>query len=572
MNERHHLRSLSARDMAPILAVARNLAAPFDLVTMLAEVVSAATQVLNADRGTVWLYDAEGDQLVLLVATGIDPVRVPADSGIVGSCAKSRRIINTPDCYADPRFNRDLDKHTGYRTRCMLTLPLVDHKDVLVGVLQVLNKSDGIFDQDDEALATALAAQCAVALQRVRMTEALIEGEKMRQQLEMARVVQMSTLPATMPCVPGYDVYGTFKPADLTGGDTFDLALLDQGLLVVLGDAAGHGIAPALHVTQMHAMLRMAFRMGANLETAFTQVNNQLADTLPDDRFITAFIGLLDAAAHRMRFHSGGQAPILHFQAASGACARHNPTSFPLAAMPLSKLRPAVTLEMEPGDILVLLSDGIYEYHDANQQQFGEQRVADIVLAHHRKSAAELAAILLEAVRDFADGAPQEDDITMVLVRRAGAVETAHRAFARSINSLHDIFDFTAQVFTQQKIDHSLLPTVDFAIEELFTNLVRYSTMSDAAVDLTLTGVAGGVEVTLTDHDVEPFDVTQSPEVDIGKPIGQREPGGLGLHLVRRMVDSIDYQYTKENRQSRITFRATFAGQRPSRGASKTQG
>jgi phosphoserine phosphatase len=539
-------------------------------MTMLAEVVNAAKQVLNADRGTVWLYDPEADQLVIEVATGIEPVRVPADAGLVGSCARNRQIINVPDCYADPRFNPDLDRRTGYRTRCMLTLPLVDHKDVLVGVLQVLNKADGVFDEDDEALASALAAQCAVALQRVRMTEALIEGEKMRQQMEMARVVQMSTLPATMPSVPGYDVYGTFKPADLTGGDTFDLAVLDQGLLVVLGDATGHGIAPALHVTQMHAMLRMAFRLGADLETAFTQVNNQLADTLPDDRFITAFIGLLDTATHRMRFHSGGQAPIFYFQAASGACVRHNPTSFPLAAMPLSKLRPAVTLEMEPGDILVLLSDGIYEYHDANNEQFGEQRVADIIHAHHAKPVAELSAMLLESVQAFANGALQEDDITVVLVKRTGAVETAHRAFSRSVDSLQDIFDFTSDVFARQQIDASLLQTVDFTVEELFTNMVKYSKMSDAAVDLMLTKVAGGVEVTLTDHDVEPFDVTQSPDVDIGMPIEQRELGGLGLHLIRRMVDSIEYQYTRESRQSRITFRKTLDGQPAAGGVPKT--
>jgi len=250
------------------------------------------------------------------------------------------------------------------------------------------------------------------------MTEALIEGEKMRQQLEMARVVQMSTLPATMPSVPGYDVYGTFRPADLTGGDTFDLAMLEQGLLVVLGDATGHGIAPALSVTQMQAMLRMAFRMGADLETAFTQVNNQLAGFLADDRFITAFIGLLDAAAHRMRFHSGGQAPILFYNAASGACTRHKPTSFPLAAMPLTSLRPAVTVEMQPGDILVLLSDGIYEYCNAANEEFGEQRVEEIVREHHDKPVAELSAVLLGSVQAFAGNAMQEDDMTVVLVKR----------------------------------------------------------------------------------------------------------------------------------------------------------
>ena len=434
-------RHLSVPDMEAILAVTAKLAAPFDLMSMLSEVVNAAKQVLQADRGSVWLYDAAADQLVLEIATGIAPVRVPASTGLAGACARTRRIINVPDCYADPRFNPDVDRQSNYRTRCMLTLPLVDHKDVLVGVMQVLNKANGVFDESDEALAMVLAAQCAVALQRVRMTAAVIEGEKMRQELEMARDVQMSTLPSVMPSIPGYDLYGTSRPASQTGGDTFDLSQIDQGLLVVLGDATGHGIAPALSVTQMHAMLRMAFRLGADLETAFLQVNNQLASTLADDRFITAFIGLLDTATHRMRFHSGGQAPILHFQAATETCARHDPTSFPLAAMPLTALPPAVTLDLAPGDMLVLLSDGIYEYHDAQGEQFGEQRVEAILRESHGKPMAELAAILQDAVQAFAQGAPQEDDMTMVLVKRAarpritgcsGAASTPCRRSSRS--------------------------------------------------------------------------------------------------------------------------------------------
>ena len=411
-------RGLTVRDMEVILEVTSKLAAPFDLMTMLSEVVNAAKQVLHADRGSVWLYDAPADELVLEIATGIEPVRVPANAGIVGACAQERRIINVADCYRDERFNRGVDRASGYHTRCMLALPLIDHKDVLVGVMQVLNKAGGAFDADDEILARALAAQCAVALQRVRMTEALIEGEKMRQELEMARTVQMSTLPSVMPSVPGYDVFGLSRPASLTGGDTFDLAVLNQGLLTVLGDATGHGIAPALSVTQMHAMLRMAFRLGADLETAFLQVNNQLAATIADDRFITAFIGLLDVSAHRLRFHSGGQAPILLYRAATGTCERHNPTSFPLAAMPLLSLRPAVSLDLAPGDVLALLSDGIYEYCDRQNEAFGESRVEAILQLHHDKSMAELSSALLSGVEAFAHGAPQEDDITIVLVKR----------------------------------------------------------------------------------------------------------------------------------------------------------
>ncbi len=242
---------------------------------------------------------------------------MPSGVGLVGACARNRRIINVPDCYSDPRFDPGVDKSTGYHTRCMLTLPLIDHKDVLVGVMQVLNKKDGVFDEDDEVLATALAAQCAVALQRVRMTGALIEGEKMRQALEMAREVQMSTLPSTMPVIPGYDVCGSFRPAELTGGDTFDLSLhghrtprraggrhRSRDRAGAVGDAdagdAAHGV-PA--------------RRRPRIARSWRSTTGSRA-TLAADRFITAFVGLLDPATHRLRFHSGGQAPILHYRAA----------------------------------------------------------------------------------------------------------------------------------------------------------------------------------------------------------------------------------------------------------------
>ncbi len=418
MNAERNAAPLSHEDMQAILAVTRALAAPFDLRTMLAEVTAAACRVLHAERSSVWLHDAAADEMVLEVASDIRQVRVPVGSGLVGACARERRLINVPDCYADARFDASVDKRSGFRTRCALTLPLVDHRGGFVGVMQVLNRADGVFDAADETLAEALAAQCAVALARVRLIQAVIEGEKLRQELELARVVQMSSLPQALPSVAGYDLHATFLPASQTGGDTYDLALIEQGLLVVLGDATGHGIAPALSVTQMHAMLRMALRLGADLETAFRQVNDQLAATLPAGHFVTAFIGLLDAATHRLRFISGGQGPILHWRAAEGACTTHKAGSFPMGAMPIQKLRPAVAIDFAPGDMLVLLSDGIYEYEDAGGGQFGAQRVEQALRAGRHDSAASLAQQLLAAVHGFAGNAPQADDVTMVLVKR----------------------------------------------------------------------------------------------------------------------------------------------------------
>jgi len=122
------------------------------------------------------------------------------------------------------------------------------------------------------------------------------------------------------------------------------------------------------------------------------------------------------------------------------------------------------------------------------------------------------------------------------------------------------------------QIDPGLLPTVDLTVEELFTNMVKYSTMSDAAVRIDVTRVDGGVEVTLTDYDVEPFDITRAPDANIHLPIEQRKPGGLGLHLIRRLVDSVEYEYSKESRQSRTTFRKTVAGRSAPAGKANTGG
>ncbi|MGB5690892.1 MAG: GAF domain-containing protein, partial [Woeseiaceae bacterium] len=235
-----------------ILEVTRKLAAPFDLDTMLAEVVNASREILNADRGTVFLYDDKTDELVVRVGTALDQIRIPADKGIVGESAQTRKLINVPDCYADDRFNRAIDKQTGYRSRCMLTIPLVGYEESLIGVLQILNKKNGVFDEHDEFIAQALAAQAAVVLHRVRITEQMMASERLDREISVARDVQMGTLPTNMPEIAGYEFGGAFAPTDQTGGDLYDFVPLDGSkLFLLMGDATGHGIGPALSATQV---------------------------------------------------------------------------------------------------------------------------------------------------------------------------------------------------------------------------------------------------------------------------------------------------------------------------------
>jgi len=413
---------LRTETLEQILEVTQKLAAPYDLSRMLSEVIDAGRKVLHADRGTVYLYDEETDELMLTVATGMEPIRFPATRGIAGQCAKSRKIINVPDCYADDRFDPSFDKKSGYMTRCMLTLPLIGYDESLVGVLQLLNKEGGVFEEDDERVAAALAAQCAVALHRVKLTQELMNRERTKQEINVAREIQMSTLPKRMPHVEGYDGAGKFRPADETGGDLFDFVRLEDGrLFLLMGDATGHGIGPALSATQVRAMMRLGLRLGASLDEIYAHSNNQLVEDLPDDRFVTAFVGILSPRTHDVRFHAGGQGPLLHFRASRGDCDWYGATTFPMGAMQQASLKTAQRIEMDPGDVLALISDGVYEYENAAGQQFGEDGVAAVIREHHEEPMTDLVEILLRAVREFGGQVVQADDITIVLIRRLPA-------------------------------------------------------------------------------------------------------------------------------------------------------
>jgi len=408
-----------AKALRRVLEVTRKLAAPFDLDTMLTEVVDVSRNILDADRGTVFLYDELTDELVVRVATELGTIRMPANKGIVGQSAQTHKLINVPDCYADDRFNRDIDKQTGYRSRCMLTIPLLGFENSLVGVLQILNKNDGVFDEQDEFIATALAAQAAVVLHRAKITEQIIESEKLDREIAVARDVQIGTLPKEMPSIDGYGFAGAFAPTDQTGGDLYDFVQLDEHrLFLLMGDATGHGIGPALSATQVRAMLRVALRLESSLDDAFRHINDQLCDDLPDDRFVTGFFGLLDATQHKVSFHSGGQGPIMHYHAASGEYDWHPATTFPLGYLPQTDLAAPLEIDLAPGDILGLISDGIYEYENEQGVQFGHDGVAAVINLLPGGDAETIVAEIMRSVRRHGGSVPQADDITIVLARR----------------------------------------------------------------------------------------------------------------------------------------------------------
>jgi len=263
---------------------------------------------------------------------------------------------------------------------------------------------------------------------------------------------------------------------------------------------------------------------------------------------------VLDPSTHALRFISGGQGPILHWHADDRRFTRHRPQSFPLGAMPLARACAASTLTFRPGDALLLLSDGLFEAHAPSGEAFGEDRVEAIAALHASEPTPRLASALLDALQVFVDGQPPEDDLTLVLVKREAVRSTSERSFERRLDALESIFGFTASVLGEG--GDALRAAVDFALEELFTNIVKYG-RGKAPVSIRIEAIDDGVEVTLEEPDAEPFDVTRAPAVDIHAPIEQREPGGLGLHLIPKLVEDLSYTYDSASRRSRTRFRKT---------------
>ena len=415
------LRSDQAKlaDLQKVLAITRTMAAAIDLNDLLALVIERSMELLDAERATLFLYDPARKELVSRIAAGADEIRIPADKGIAGAAAQQNRIINVPDAYADPRFNPDVDKRTGFRTRAILAIPLRDFEDQLVGVLQVLNKRQGAFEDYDIALAQTLAAQAGVAIQRANLIEHYVRKQQMERAMKLAREIQQNLLPRSAPTVEGFDIAGFCLPADETGGDTYDfLPLSDGRLMTVVADATGHGIGPALVIAETRAMLRSVSLRSQDAAVVLETVNNLLTADLDGGRFVTCFLGLLNPRQGSLSFASAGHGPLL-FYSADDDCFEELPaTGLPLGIMDQADFGPPLERRLRRGDLAIITTDGFFEAVNADGESFGIPRLCELIRRHRDQPAATLIETLHTAVKAFAAGEPQADDLTAVILRR----------------------------------------------------------------------------------------------------------------------------------------------------------
>ena len=267
-----------------------------------------------------------------------------------------------------------------------------------------------------------------------RMRGSLQTLLKLERDLQVARRIQQDTLPERIPIVPGFDVEAWNEPAEETGGDTYDVIGCDrppgdegprlsgeraERAVLLVADATGHGIGPALSVTQVRAMLRMAIRVGEDLGAIIRHVNAQLCADLSDGRFITAWLGEIDARDGTLTGFSCGQGPLLYYRAADDRTEVIETDAIPLGCFEDLPVTVPSPRPMDPGDVFVVLSDGVVEAENASGERFGTERVIDVIARRHAEPAADIVAALREALAAFADGTPADDDRTVLVVRHS---------------------------------------------------------------------------------------------------------------------------------------------------------
>ncbi len=407
--------AVSLEQMKQLLDVSRMLSVTTDLDALLLRIAEAATALLGCERASIFLHDPKTNELWTKVALQTREIRIPCGVGIAGHSFVSNSMIHVSQPYDDPRFNRETDRRTGFVTRNLLTLPMVDVHAKPVGVLQAVNKKDGDFTAGDKARVQLLADQAGVAIQRYQLQVSALESVAMRREMELARQVQAGMVPKRCPKVAGIETAGFTRSASLTGGDCYDLWELADGRLgVFLADCSGHGIAPALVVSQVRALIRAMCDTECNPHQLLTRINRRMAQDLEAGWFITAFVGFITPDGV-LDWCSCGQGPVYVRQGRGKKLATLDPLVPPLGVLAELPSDCPPPMQLSSGGVLVLTSDGFFEAFNPAGEQFGSERLAAVIDDH----ADAPPEALVSAVRDFVtrwQGKDEPlDDQTMVV-------------------------------------------------------------------------------------------------------------------------------------------------------------
>jgi serine phosphatase RsbU (regulator of sigma subunit) len=412
--------------LARMLEITRHLAAERDLPRLLELIIHQAREAVGCERASLFLYDEERDELYTSHMTHPEELgeyRLRTDQGIGGLVARTRQLVHVADPYRHPLFCPDFDRRSGFQTRNILAAPLVSWTEgKLLGVVYLLNKEGGSFTTADSQLLDLFAAHAAIALERVVLAHHYEEKVRLLASLKVAQEIQASFFPCRLPEVPGYELAASSRSAEATGGDYYDvLALGVDRVGLAVADVCGHGLGPSLLMASLRAVLHGLAPQTPSPERLLGDLNEAMfADLVPRHRFITMVYGQLVPAEHRFYYANAGHGPVvLHIPAGLGRV--YSLVDDEARGCPLGLIKEpyqaCTPIDLTPGDLLVLGSDGLVETRQSGEC-FGMERLSRFLLAGRDWSLPRLLEGLFAEAMAFHEQPNPDDDLTLLLVRR----------------------------------------------------------------------------------------------------------------------------------------------------------
>jgi phosphoserine phosphatase RsbU/P len=301
-----------------------------------------------------------------------------------------------------------------------LAIPLLSGKH-RVGVIRIGRKTDrSLYDDDTLSILQTLAQQASVAIDNANLYERLAAQERMAQEMTLARQIQNAMLPEYPPEIEGYQVVGGSLPALEVGGDYFDYLQLGDRCYFLIADVSGKGVPAAMIMSISRAIIHTYLEFESAPATVLRRVNQSISNDLDPEMFVTMTMLQLDAASHRLHLSRAGHEPLLVIHA-DGQHQRLSPGGSALGMMmpeDFDRLLEENQIDLAPGDIILLYTDGITEAQNRQQEEFGYDRLEELACELRHESAAVIYERILGAVQHFSDGLAQLDDITLMVLKR----------------------------------------------------------------------------------------------------------------------------------------------------------
>ena len=337
-------------------------------------------------------------------------LRLKMGEGIIGHVAVSGEPVISPDVRHDPRYVNAREE-----TRSEMVAPIISNDEV-IGVFDLESDKLNAYDDDDLQVLLLLASQVAIIIEKVMLHEQLIEKKRLEGQLEVARQVQLELLPASDPKIEGFDICAWNFSTEEVSGDYYDwVSIYEDQIGLVIADVSGKGVPAALLMAFLRASLRAAIHIGYAPHISMAKVNYLLWESIERNQFVTAFYGVLDASNRTLAYTNAGHNPPLvmnqdgtaHFIERGG--------------LPLGMFRNTRYYEyyqsIEPGQTLVLYTDGVTEANGVKGEEYGRDRLEEAVRINRHLSAKDLITAIQQDVLVWTEGRGASDDMTFFIIK-----------------------------------------------------------------------------------------------------------------------------------------------------------